>query len=86
MDAILKRIDFLIHLEKFDRYQPCSKETSGSWGDKTATYKDLFVNFVTNPTTRLAGVETGQYDIAAMIAADDYKRAKDNQDLQMTPD
>ena len=72
-----------VHLEKFDGYQPCSQGTSGSWGDKPVAYKDIYINFVPDPATRLAGVETGEYDMAAQIAPDDYQRAKENKDIKV---
>ena len=72
-----------VHLEKYDGYQPCSQETSGSWGNKPVMYKDIYINFVTDPATRLAGVETGQYDMAAQLAPDDYLRAKENPNIQV---
>lgn len=72
-----------VHLEKYDGYQPNSKEISGSWGDKPVVYKDIYVNFVTDPATRLAGVQTGEYDMAASISPDDYPQAKANGNIKV---
>lgn len=68
--------DNYVKLEKFEDYKPFTTEKSGFYGDRTAYVKEVYFYFVTDTTTRLNGLETGEYDIAASIAYSDYDRLK----------
>jgi peptide/nickel transport system substrate-binding protein len=62
--------DQYIHLEKFDEYQARSEESNGFAGKKSASVDEIFLHFVTDPSTRVAGLQTGEYDIANFIPYD----------------
>ncbi len=64
--------DQYIHLVKYDEYQQPVGETSGFTGEKLAATENLYFRVVTDATTRIAGVQTGQYDIAEGIPTDQY--------------
>ena len=51
-------------LEKWDGYQPQSGAISGLAGDKTGKLNKIVFNFVTDPSTRTLGLQSGQYDIS----------------------
>lgn len=64
--------DQYIHLTKFDEYQQPAGESSGFTGEKTAATADIYFRVVTDETTRIAGVQTGEYDISEGISLEQY--------------
>ncbi len=71
--------DQYIHFTKYDGYQPVEGEADGLAGKKEALVDDIYFDIVPDPSTRLAGLQTGQYDFAYSIPADNYDQ------LQNTP-
>lgn len=74
-----------ITLKKFDQYKPYGKqgELSGSWGYKEAKTPVIHYEFVTDSSTRTAGMQSGEYDVAVQMSADDYGQFKGNPDFQV---
>lgn len=68
-------VDSHVELERFEDYTPFTTEISGAWGDRTAYVDHIFIYFVVDTTTRLNGLETGEYDIISQIAYTDYAKA-----------
>ena len=64
--------DQYIHLVKYADYQQPEGESSGFTGKKEAYANDLYYRVVTDDTTRIAGVQTGQYDIAEEMPQERY--------------
>ncbi len=64
--------DQYVHLTKYEEYQQPAGESSGFTGEKLAATENLYFRVVTDATTRIAGVQTGQYDVAEGIPADQY--------------
>ena len=79
-------VDSYVKLEKFDDYKPFTTEKSGSWGDRTASTPIIMIHFVTDTNTRLNGLESGEYDIAASIAYSDVDRLKGMEGVTMMTD
>lgn len=75
--------DQYIHLVKNDDYQAVDEEASGYAGKKEALVNDVYYHFVTDHSTRIAGIQTGQYDIAESIPTESYEQlnAMDNVEL-----
>lgn len=74
------RQDQYIHLVRYEDYQPVNDTPSGYAGRKEAPTENLYYHFVTDHATRIAGVKTGQYDIAVSIPLENYDElASDNQ-------
>lgn len=67
-------VDSHVKLEKFADYKAASAEKSGAWGDRTAYVDNVYINFVTDTTTRLNGLETGEYDIVTSVSYTDYAK------------
>lgn len=65
------RQDQYIHLKKFADYQSRSEPADGLAGEKKAPIDDMYFHFITDSSTRLAGIQTGEYDIAIDIPHDD---------------
>ena len=69
-------VDSHVVLKKFEDYQPVTTESSGAWGDRTAYTDTVNIYFITDTTTRLNGLETGEYDIVTSIAYTDTSKAE----------
>ncbi len=65
--------DQYVHLTKYEEYQQPAGESSGFTGEKTAATADIFFRVVTDETTRIAGVQTGEYDISEGISLEQYE-------------
>ncbi|MCH1624181.1 ABC transporter substrate-binding protein [Ferdinandcohnia quinoae] len=72
--------DQYIHLVKNEDYKPVDSEPSGFAGKKEAFVNDVFYHFVTDHSTRIAGIQTGEYDISDSIPTESYEQlnAMDN--------
>lgn len=66
--------DQYIHVASFDGYQPRSEPASGFTGRKEALVDDIYFQFVSDPSTRAAGLQSGQFDIAMRLSTDDFPR------------
>ena len=69
--------DQYIKFERFDDYVPYGEEgrEDDGWSSyKTAPTKYIEYDFVKEPTTREAGLETGQYDFMYNVPSDDQER------------
>lgn len=62
--------DQYVHLTKFDDYVGIDEPSDGLFGKKEAFVKDLYFHFVLDPSTRVAGIQSGQYDIAHEVPYD----------------
>ena len=65
--------DQYIHLTKYEEYQQPAGESSGFTGEKTAATADIYFQIVTDETIRVAGVQTGEYDITEGISLEQYE-------------
>lgn len=66
--------DQYIHLSKFEDYKASEEETSGYAGKKEALVDDLYYHIVSDTSTRIAGIQTGEYDIAEQMSPDNYEQ------------
>lgn len=74
--------DQYVHFSKFADYQSRSEPKSGMAGSKEALVDDLYIHFVTDNSTRLLGVQTGEYDIANRITHDYMATIESNSDIK----
>lgn len=74
--------DQYIHLKKYDDYSARTEPSDGAGGKKEALVDDLYFRFVTDESTRLAGITSGEYDIALNISVDNEQQIADNPELQ----
>ncbi|GAK08453.1 LOW QUALITY PROTEIN: dipeptide-binding ABC transporter, periplasmic substrate-binding component [Geomicrobium sp. JCM 19038] len=63
-------IDQHVHLTRFEDYQSPEGEASGLAGEKEALVDEVFFNFITDASTRVNGITTGEYDIAFNLPLD----------------
>jgi peptide/nickel transport system substrate-binding protein len=74
--------DAHLHLTRWDKYVPVSRPASDYAGRRIAYVDDVMIYPVPDNNTRLAGIRTGQYDIAYNLPADAYEELKANPNLQ----
>lgn len=77
--------DQYIKLTKFEEYVSPEGEPSGMVGKREVLVDDLYYYFVPDDSTRLAGIQTGEYDIADNMAYDSYEQLNNNSDLTIYP-
>jgi peptide/nickel transport system substrate-binding protein len=65
--------DQYIKLTKNDDYQSLESESSGQSGKKEVFIKDIFIHFVSDTSTQIAGLQTGEYDLLLEAPNDNYE-------------
>lgn len=77
-----------IKLEKFEDYQPygTAGETDGWWGYKAAPTRFVYFDLVTDSSTRVAGISSGEYDFAHELPTDNFGQFGDESSYQIYKD
>lgn len=76
-----------VKLELFEDYVgPDYESNGGDAGNRVCTIPVVYYDFVTDSTTRLSGVTTGQYDIATNINYDNIAQAEATPTIQTYQD
>lgn len=73
--------DQYIHMEKFDDYSSLDTPADGLSGQKEALVDDLYFYITPDSSTRLTGLQTGEYDIAEGLPVDNYEQLKNDPNL-----
>jgi peptide/nickel transport system substrate-binding protein len=66
--------DQFVHLKKFADYSSLTTPSNGLGGKKEALVDDIYFKYVTDESTRVAGISTGEYDVAFSIPYDSAKQ------------
>lgn len=74
--------DRYIKMQRFDQYAARSEEPNGPGGKKNAYADELRFIPVPDVNTRLAGLESGEYDVAAVLSGTQLETVKGNSNLQ----
>lgn len=76
-----------IHISKYDDYQPLEMEADGLAGKKEALIEDIYMHIVPDNTTRLAGLQSGEYDYAFDLSFDNFEQIENdpNLNVEITP-
>lgn len=74
--------DQYIKLEKFEDYSEAEGEPDGLDGRKTVYVDTVEYHIVSDSSTRMAGVQTGEYDIALNMPFDNYEQLKNMPGLE----
>lgn len=74
--------DQYIHFTKYEDYQSVEDEADGLSGKKEALVDDIYFYIVPDTSTRLVGLQTGEYDFAYGIPADNYEQLENDPNLQ----
>jgi peptide/nickel transport system substrate-binding protein len=75
--------DRFVHHTRFDQYAARTEPGSNMAGRKDALADDIYYYPVSQVATRIAGVQSGDYDIADQVSTDAYAQLK--QDARATP-
>ena len=62
--------DQYVKMVKFEDYKPLSENASGLAGEKLALVDEIYWYFVPDESTRIAGLISGEYDIATGVSYD----------------
>lgn len=81
------KTDQYIHYTKYEDYQAVDMEADGLSGKKEALVDDIYIHMVPDTSTRVAGLQTGEYDFAYGIPYDNFEQidSDDNLDTILTP-
>lgn len=71
-----------IHLERFDDYVPDDGEPSGLSGEKVAHFDEIYFHIVPDTSTRLAGLQSGEYDFSFGIPYDNYDQLESDDSIK----
>jgi peptide/nickel transport system substrate-binding protein len=76
--------DQYIRLDRFENYKSRSEKPSGFSGSKSAPTEHLYFYFVTDQSTRVAGLKTGQYDVTA-VPTENYEEFENDPNITIHP-
>ncbi|MGM0900518.1 MAG: ABC transporter substrate-binding protein [Bacillota bacterium] len=76
--------DQYIHITKYQDYQSVDTPTDGLSGKKEVFVDDVYFDIAPDSSTRIAGIETGQYDYSILLPFDNYEQVASNEDLAVT--
>ncbi|WP_368653282.1 ABC transporter substrate-binding protein [Ornithinibacillus sp. 4-3] len=81
------RQDQYIHFTRYEDYQPVEEEPSGLSGKRIAHFDEIFYYVVPDSSTRLAGLQTGEYDLAYGLPYDVYDQVQNDPNIEafLTP-
>ena len=71
--------DASVKLVKFDDYVPVEEEASGLAGKRVAYANEIDIQFVTDESVRVSGVETGEFMFAEESAQDKYSQLESSE-------
>lgn len=74
--------DQYIHLIKFSEFQSRTEPADGLAGEKKAISSEIYFNFLPDPSTRVAGIISGEYDISTAIPQDNVSLLEANSDVK----
>jgi len=63
-----------IRLERYEDYKAVDFPASGYGGEKIAYADELIINFISDASVRIAGVESGDYHFSDFVPVDEYDR------------
>lgn len=75
--------DQYVHFTKYDDYKPLDVPADGLGGKKEALVKDIYFDIVTDSSTRVAGIQSGQYDIAYSIPFDNFEQLENDPNVNV---
>lgn len=72
-----------LQLSRFDDYTPAKGEPSGLAGDRTANFEKLTYEFTPDPSTEVAGLQSGKYDVAEVLPYDNFDQLEADSNLSL---
>lgn len=75
--------DQYVHFKRYEEYQAVDTPADGKSGKKEALVDDLYFDFVPDAATLVAGIQSGQYDIALDVPNEYYEQLNSNENLNV---
>lgn len=75
--------DQYIRLERFEDYESPEGETNGTAGQKDPFYDTITYQIVTDPSTRVSGLQSGEYDAANALPLDNVEMLEGDGSLEI---
>jgi peptide/nickel transport system substrate-binding protein len=76
--------DQYVQLARFDDYVSPTGETDGTAGERRAAFDNIFFYFVNDPSTRMSGLQTGEYDAANALPPDNIGMLEGDDNISVT--
>lgn len=77
------RQDQYVHLTRYEDYVGLDRETDGLTGYKAAYVDEIYFHFVTDASTRVAGLQSGDYHLANFIPQDSADMLAANPEIEI---
>ncbi|QFG69496.1 ABC transporter substrate-binding protein [Ornithinimicrobium pratense] len=77
------RTDQFVRLERFEDYQSPEGETAGTAGAKEPSFDTITFNIVTDASTRMSGLQSGEYDAANALPLDNAEMLERDDNIQL---
>ncbi|GAA2001243.1 ABC transporter substrate-binding protein [Brevibacterium samyangense] len=68
--------DQFFHVEKFEDYVAPENDFTGGAAPAAPVYDDIYINIVPDASTRISGLQTGEYDIVSHVDFDQVEQAE----------
>lgn len=75
--------DQYIRLTKNEEYASLETPSDGLSGKKEVLVDDIYLHIVSDASTRVAGIQSGQYDIALTLPPDNFQMLSNNPNLKI---
>lgn len=76
--------DQYVQMKRFDDYVSPPGTPSGTSGEKHAGFDNIFFYFVNDPSTRMSGLQTGEYDAANALPPDNIDMLEGDENISVT--
>lgn len=77
------RTDQFVRLERFEDYTSPDGEAHGTAGEKDPYYDTINFRIVTDPSTRLSGLQSGEYDAANALSLDNVELLENDDNIEL---
>ncbi|NLS10361.1 hypothetical protein HGQ17_10225 [Nesterenkonia sp. MY13] len=75
--------DQYIVMERFEDYATRDEDPSGLAGAKSANFEEIIVHFVSDSSTRINGLNSGEYDWIESVPYDNTEMIEDNPETEL---
>ncbi|GAB3842178.1 ABC transporter substrate-binding protein [Nesterenkonia populi] len=75
--------DQYIQLDRFEDYESPEGEASGTAGEKDPYFDTIYFHIVTDSSTRLSGLQSGEYDAANALPLDNVEMLEDDDSVDL---
>lgn len=76
--------DQYVQMSRFDDYVSPKGKTNGTGGARKAAFDSIFFYFVNDPSTRMSGLQTGEYDAANALPPDNLDMLDSDENITLT--